>query len=56
MVAVLYDRSYVGSQDDLEKTTKLLRPPPLTYLLADRILRFAVVAFAWAKGITKAPV
>jgi hypothetical protein len=56
MVAVLYDRSYVGSQNDLEENTKSLRPPPLPFLLANRVLRFAVVAFAWAKRITKAPI
>lgn len=27
VIAVLYDRSYVGSQNDLEETTMLLRPP-----------------------------
>jgi len=56
MVAVLYDRSYVGSPNDLEETTVFLSPPPLLCLLADRVLRFAVVAFAWAKGITGSPI
>jgi hypothetical protein len=54
MVSVLYDRSYVGSQNDLEET-EIYYARLLRYLLANRVLRFAVVAFARAKWITRDP-